>query len=147
MSTLRFIDARETCELRQKILRPHQRVEECVYEGDDDERSFHLGAFSGERLVTIASVFFQDETRFNQFDGVQCRLRGMATVDGFRGQGFGAALLKRSLKEAKARGATLYWCNARVSAAGYYAKMGFESLPERFDLPGIGEHLLMFRRL
>lgn len=43
------ISAEDTYEIRHMILRPHQTIEQCKYEQDKEEGSFHLGAFLTER--------------------------------------------------------------------------------------------------
>ena len=145
MFDIREITADETRSLRQSILRPHQTLAECVYPGDRDAETFHLGVFDRNTLVTIASVYAERETRFDMFEvDSQFRLRGMATIEHYRGRGMGAALLHECLRRSWSAGANLLWCNARTSASGYYDKMGFQAIPERFELPGIGPHRVMF---
>jgi predicted GNAT family N-acyltransferase len=39
------------------------------------------------------------------------------------------------------------WCNARVDAAGFYRRYGFEAEGGVFDLLAIGPHVVMRRRL
>lgn len=143
---IREITAAETRQLRQAILRPHQTVEECAYPGDERETTFHLGGFAGDELVTIASVYVESEQRFSQFGAaIQFRLRGMATSERSRGRGFGEAVLKECLVRSRSVGCELFWCNARTSASGYYDKMGFQAIPDEFELPGIGPHRVMYR--
>ena len=143
--TIRPIAAADTLGLRQAILRPHQTTEECVYPLDDDESSFHLGAFAEDQLVTIATVLYQVEPRFQQFETrEQYRLRGMATQPKFQNQGYGRAVLQTCLERVWEMGGQLFWANARVSAAEYYQKQGFHAIDEEFTIPGIGPHRVMF---
>ena len=145
MYDIREIKADETRSLRQAILRPHQTLAECVYPGDDDPQTFHLGAFDGDTLVTITSVYVERETRFDVFGtDSQFRLRGMATLEPYRGRGIGGTLLRECLNRSWSAGAKLFWCNARTSASGYYDKMGFRAIPELFEIPEIGPHRVMF---
>lgn len=145
---IREITAEETHSLRHQILRPHQPISECVLPGDEDEASFHFGAFLDDRLVTIASVFEQRESRFDQLVSFrhQFRLRGMATDEEFRGRGLGAAVLRKCIEVSWARGGDVFWCNARVTAVAYYEKMHFHSIPTEFEIPGIGMHRVMYLR-
>ena len=71
------------------------------------------------------------------------RLRGMATDADVRGTGFGAALLARCVDHVTASGGAELWCNARLSAVGFYQRAGFEVLSDEFDVPGIGAHVVM----
>ncbi|HVM13278.1 MAG TPA: GNAT family N-acetyltransferase, partial [Egibacteraceae bacterium] len=104
----------------------------------------HLGAFDGQRLVGIASLYRED--RAGGPPG-GWRLRGMATDADVRGTGFGAALLGGCVEHVVAEGGAELWCNARLSAVGFYRRAGFEVLSEEFDVPGIGLHVVMARAL
>jgi predicted GNAT family N-acyltransferase len=43
------------------------------------------------------------------------------------------------------RGGDLVWCDARVTAAGFYEQMGFTVVTGEFDKPGVGPHVGMLR--
>ncbi len=137
----RLLASRETWPLRQQVLRPHQSEGEMAFAGDDDDTTFHLGAFAGERIVGIASVY--REARAGKHDTRAYRLRGMATSPEARGTGVGGALLRRCIEACRERSATELWCNARDTASGFYVRFAFETLEGPFDLPGIGPHFLM----
>jgi predicted GNAT family N-acyltransferase len=111
-----------------------------VYPGDDDASTVHVGAYIGERLVGIASLY--REGRPGQ-DG--WRLRGMASAPDARGTGIGRALLDACVAHVAAAGGGELWCNARTPALPFYAKAGFEVISEPFDIPGIGPHVVMRR--
>jgi len=36
------------------------------------------------------------------------------------------------------------WCDARLKAVPFYASLGFQSLPEVYDVPNIGPHQFMW---
>ena len=145
---IRLIDAADTIPIRNQVLRPHQTPAECEYDGDHDDGAFHFGAFSSaDVLIGIASVMPQAEQRFSQFqDATQHRLRGMAVLPDDQGKGLGRALLDSCLEKSRASGCEVFWCNARVTAADFYLKSGFEKLQDEFELPGIGRHYVMFKR-
>jgi predicted GNAT family N-acyltransferase len=71
----------------------------------------------------------------------------MATDPAVRGAGAGRALLAEGLARVAARGGDLVWCDARVSAAGFYERQGFAVVTQPFDKPGIGPHVGMLRDL
>jgi predicted GNAT family N-acyltransferase len=75
------------------------------------------------------------------------QLRGMATHPQARGQGVGRALIAEALRQVTGRGGDLVWCHARVSAAGFYARMGFRQVTGEYDKPGVGPHVGMFIEL
>ncbi len=152
MPHIRSITAAETRPLRQSVLRPGKTLEQLVYEGDDDPNCAHLGAFDTEgTLVGIATVF--PDPAPAEMRGVMppqafstsgaFRLRGMATLAEVRGAGHGRALLEACFDHARARGGTYLWCNARVSAAGFYRAMGLDAFGDAFEIDLIGPHYVM----
>ena len=137
---IRRVTAEDIRPLRHAVLRPGQEFLETRYPGDD--AGVHFGAFDGDRLVGIASLYSEDRV-----DGPAggWRLRGMATDPGVRGAGFGAALLAACMDEVVGAGGTELWCNARMAAVGFYRRAGFEVVSDEFDVPGIGQHVVMTR--
>ncbi|HXH29453.1 MAG TPA: GNAT family N-acetyltransferase [Bacteriovoracaceae bacterium] len=123
------------------MLRPSGTLEDCVFRGDTDEMTFHLGAFVDRRLVSVASFYFEQSPTFP--DPYQYRLRGMATLPEYQAQGLSRALLKTAFPVIKQNQCTLLWCNAREKAMGFYTKVGFTSTGEHFSIPQIGKHVLM----
>ena len=122
-------------DLRLRVLRPGFPPEAAIFPGDDDPGTVHLGAFADEgrrRCAGIASVYVND--------GLQ--LRGMAVDPEFQGRGVGAALLRRVHQIAQERSLSL-WCNARVSAVGFYRRLGWETEGAEFDIPTVGPHYIM----
>ena len=142
-SSIKKIDVAEARHLRHKILRPHQPPEACVYPGDDAPATAHFGAFQEKKLVGIATVF--NEPRAGEDDPKAWRIRGMATEEAVRGDGYGGALLEACIAYVEEEGGRTIWCNARTTVMGFYAKYGFTPLGDEFDLPGIGPHFLMIR--
>ena len=139
---IRAVSAEEIRPLRHRVLRPAQALEETVYPGDDLVDTVHLGAFDGDRLVGIASLYRED--RAGGPPG-GWRLRGMATEPDVRGSGFGAALVAASVEHVAAAGGSELWCNARKVAVGFYERAGFDVVSEEFEIPGIGAHVVMAR--
>lgn len=146
MITVRPIDVRAARQLRHRLLRPHQEPWQIVFVGDDAPETAHLGAFEEETLVAIATVM-RESPPWDEPDDRAWRLRGMATVPEVRGQGYGGALLERCLAHATDHGGDLAWCTARVPAAGFYRRYGFELVGDVFEIPTIGPHVFMRRGL
>jgi GNAT superfamily N-acetyltransferase len=136
---LRPIPAAGTRPLRQRILRPGQRLEELIYPGDDAPESLHLGAFDGARLLGVASLYAQSPEGSAPAPG-DWRLRGMAVVPEARRRGVGAALVRACEAHARARGGTRLWFNARVEALPFYFALGYVAVGDPYELPGIGLH-------
>lgn len=112
-----------------------------MFQGDNDELTFHLGAFVDKKLVSIASFYFERNDTFPE--KYQYRLRGMATLPEYQGQGLSSALLRTAFPVIKQNQCTLLWCNAREKAIGFYEKVGFKPSGELFSIPQIGKHILM----
>jgi len=140
-ASYRRISAAETLPLRQRILRPHQRVEDVAFPHDDDDDTLHLGAFVDGTLVGIATV--HREPFPGTTDARAWRLRGMATEAHLRRRGCGAKLVAGCVEHAERHGASRFWCTARESAKGFYDALGFVTVGDRFDLPDIGPHYVM----
>ena len=136
---VRPIDAPSTRPLRQRILRPGQPLEELAYPGDDAADSLHVGAYDGDALLGVASIYRQSpEGRPSR--PTDWRLRGMAVVPEARRRGVGAALLAACERHAREHGARRVWFNARVDALPFYVALGYEVIGEAYELPGIGRH-------
>jgi predicted GNAT family N-acyltransferase len=127
------------------MLREGRPKEEVIFPQDENEQTFHLGAFCEGKLVSVASFYFENHPDLP--DEYQYRLRGMATLSEYQGQGHSSALLKMAFPIIKQNLCTLLWCNARTSAMGYYQKVGFEKIGEEFDIPTVGPHVLMFKTI
>jgi len=145
IADLRKIDLRTVRQIRHQLLRPHQQPWEIVFDGDDEADTLHIGAFRDEVLVGVVSAMREPPP--GDQDPHAWRLRGMATVPEVRGQGYGGALLGRCLRHAVDRGGDLAWCTARVPAVGFYRRYGFESVGDVFEIPAIGTHVVMARRI
>lgn len=146
MKVLR-INASDTYPIRQQVLTPDHDLQKSKFEFDEDEDiSFHLGAFKDSQLVSVASFYYDRNTTFPELH--QYQLRGMATLPEFQGQGLSSELLNMAFPIIKQNFCTLLWCNARVTAIGFYEKVGFKiHSSEPFDIEGIGMHVLMFKNI
>lgn len=135
------IEAKDTLELRSAILRDGLDVAHCYFDHDHDENTFHLGAFVNDKLASVASFYLE---KHPEIEGeYQYRLRGMATLEKFQGQGLSRALLRTAFPMIRQNHVFLVWCNARVSAIGFYEKVGFQIRSEKFEIQGVGPHVVM----
>ena len=144
---IRTISAAETIALRWPVLRPGFPRETASFDGDDAPGTLHFGAFVGDRLVGVASIYLVPcPEKITAQPGVSpaFQLRGMATLPEVRGAGFGKALLDACVAAARENGAAILWCNARTSAADFYAKNGWRIVGAEFDIPTVGPHFRMW---
>ncbi len=158
---VRVITAAQTYPLRQSVLRAGLPPEACIFPGDDDPATTHLGVVRGDDLLAIATLMREplpvsvpdpaasagDLPAGALPDAQACRLRGMAVAPEVRGQGIGAALLRACFAHAWAAGATRFWCNARTPAVPFYERHGLRTSGGEFDIPTAGPHRLMYRDL
>lgn len=139
--TYREILSDQTHLLRQKILRPHQSLEEMVYSGDEQEEGYHVAAFVKEAIVGIASLY--PESQNGELNQGSWRIRGMAVESQYRGRGMGRELIRRCILRAQDQGASHVWCNARSKVIGFYKAIGFKVCGKEFEVKGIGPHFVV----
>lgn len=142
---IKAISAHETYAIRQRVLRPHQTMDEVAFAGDDEPDTFHLGAFDAGYLVGIVSLYQQTTPKLVLDKPWQ--LRGMATLPEYQGQGSGRSLVLAALDEIKLRCGANIWCNAREVALTFYQKLAFKVHGDPFEIPGIGPHYMMWRNV
>lgn len=140
------ISPEQTKALRHLVLWPHiEKEEDCVIDIDHREDAVHLATFDGERIVSIGSLFQMDSSKLEIKK--QYRLRAMATHPDYRGKNAGRILVEYALDHLKKQGVQVLWCDAREIAVGFYESIGFEKLPEKYDIPKIGPHYFMWKAI
>ncbi|MGB7052760.1 MAG: GNAT family N-acetyltransferase [Acidimicrobiales bacterium] len=167
------VSAPETFDLRRRVLRPHQRLEEMTLQGDEDpDTAFYVArdATSGNVLATASvqreappwepqarrdrdhagpdgSLEVPPQARFAAGnEGANAwRLRAMATAVGFRGQGLGRRVLDAVIDHVSTAGGGLLWCGARIRAVQFYERAGFSAVGDFYKEPIVGIHVLMWR--
>ncbi|MGI2326932.1 GNAT family N-acetyltransferase [Planococcus sp. YIM B11945] len=145
MIETREIHAELTYIIRHTVLRPHQILDDCKYDTDYKEHSFHVGAFYHNKLISVASFCREKNPDFPST--LQYRLRAMATLSDFTNLGAGSAAVAFAESIIRNRGADLLWCKGRTTVQDYYSKLGFLPHGEVFDYPPIGPHIVMYKRL
>ncbi|MBV6485163.1 MAG: hypothetical protein KFKLKKLM_01716 [Flavobacteriales bacterium] len=145
-SSVKIVATKETYPLRLEVLWQHKNsLEECGLDIDDLETTFHVGAIKNGELVSVGTFLVQQNEKFEE--KYQYRLRAMATSPKVRGENFGKEVIDFALKELKIREVELLWCDAREVAIGFYEKMGFNILGDFYEVPMIGKHKLMYKKL
>ena len=142
---VRQISASDTRLIRSQMLRPGRDISTCIFNDDEREQTLHLGAFKEKKLVSIASFYFNTNQSFDTPN--QYQLRGMATLPEFQKQGLSRELLKFGFPLIQRNLCHLVWCNARISATGFYETVGFKPVGDTFDIPDVGPHQLMYKEL
>ena len=139
------ITTSQTLPLRHSILRPGRPITSAHFPGDDHPTTHHFGAFRDSQLLGISSLYLAEMPEMPKLHAFQ--LRGMAVAPEARGTGLGRELTLACSAFAKENAAELLWCNARTEAAGFYHKLGFQIVGERFDIPDVGPHFRMMLSL
>ncbi|SDP04219.1 Acetyltransferase (GNAT) domain-containing protein [Mucilaginibacter sp. OK268] len=120
-----------TWRLRQRILYPEQKLYEM--EMEEDNNGLHFAAFKDNDIVSVVSLFAKgDDYQFRKF----------AVDDSLQNMGIGRQMLEHITQFAKTNGAKRLWCNARVSAIGFYLKAGFEHTWQLFSRHGFDYEIL-----
>lgn len=141
----RRADFGEIIGLRHRVLRPGRPLATAHFEGDDDPRTVHLGAFPAGAAEALACVTLMPRP-WRATPGWQ--LRGMATRPDLARRGLGRGLLRFAEDTVRAEGGPpLLWCNARAAAVPFYAGAGWETVSEPFEVPDVGPHREMVRWL
>ncbi|MBO9667280.1 MAG: GNAT family N-acetyltransferase [Bdellovibrio sp.] len=139
------ITTEQTLPLRQKVLKPHLSVLECVNAGDDDATTYHLGLVRSGKIVSIATFIKENHPDFPA--KYSYRLRGMATDSSEQGHGWGLKLLGYGVEFLEEKGCDFLWFNARIKAFSFYEKLGFQYYGPLFELDRIGPHKVMYKYL
>jgi predicted GNAT family N-acyltransferase len=129
-------------DLRHGVLRQGLPREAAVFEGDQDPAAVHVAAIAGDAVVGCATLH---PSRWE--DQPAWQLRGMAVAEAYRNGGIGGELVRAILEhvDAETPGRTV-WANARVPAARFYQKLGWEIVSDVFEIPTAGPHVQIIRR-
>lgn len=126
MNDIEQITQELTWKLRQKELYPHLPIDAIKL--PEDDQGIHLGLFYENKLVTVVSLFEGDNA---------LQFRKLATDKNHQGKGLGSKMIKYILDFATEKQLEKIWCNARLTATGFYEKLGFYPTGLPFSRGGI----------
>jgi predicted GNAT family N-acyltransferase len=113
------------------------------FPGDRDESTIHIGGFAGGENVCCGTFMLTE-----WFGEPAYQLRGMATRPDMRGEGIGAAMLAEAERYIVENTAIRQlWCSARTGAVGFYLKIGWSVVSDVYEVPNVGPHRKMCKRL
>jgi predicted GNAT family N-acyltransferase len=119
MLKIKNIQASETWELRHRVMAPNRPFDSIKLLMD--EEGLHFGLFKEEKLISVISLFIEkDMAQFRKF----------ATEISEQNKGYGSILLNHVIEESIKNKVKNLWCNARMTALGFYEKFGFEAVSE-----------------
>jgi predicted N-acetyltransferase YhbS len=125
MVSIEQIHPELTWRLRRDVLYPAKDIREM--EMPEDNAGIHFGAFKDNRLAGVISLFQQ---------GTDFQFRKFAVDIQLQKQGVGTSLLGFVSEFAVTNRGNRLWCNARLTAAAYYEKLGFQQTSEIFTRGG-----------
>lgn len=120
-----------TWRMRQKVLYPSQKLYQM--EMEEDNNGYHFGAFMDNELVGVVSLFQ---------NGGDFQFRKFAVDETVQGKGIGKTMLQHLVDFAIEGGGQRLWCNARVTAIGFYLKFGFAHTGQLFSKNGFDYEIL-----
>jgi hypothetical protein len=137
MWTVRRCEADEVVPLRGEILRPGLPLETARFDGDLHPGARHWRVDDPDdalRALAVVSVLVALPPEAPAAQAPSLQLRGMAAAR--PGGGVGAVLLRAVHDQVAAP----MWCNARLRAVPFYARLGWTITSDLFDIPGVGPH-------
>ena len=139
---IHLVEAEEIITLRHLVLRPGKPIETAHFEGDEEPSTAHYAVYdTNKRLIACCTMLERP------FQGKRARqLRGMAVSPDQQGKGIGTQLLHYIETHQPIPSRNL-WCNARVEAAMFYQNHGWQIIGPKFNIPDVGKHYKMFRKL
>ncbi len=139
------VPAEATHDLRWRILRDGRPGALVVFPEDGRPGAFHLAVRHDEGGAIVAVASFSHEPTPYRPGRRAIRMRGMAVDWPAQGHGLGRLLLCAVVDRLQRDGFEVLWCNARDSAGGFYARLGFERVGDGFVIPesGIAHHVMV----
>jgi GNAT superfamily N-acetyltransferase len=125
MVSIEQITPELTWRLRRDVLYPGKKIVEM--EMGEDVDGIHFGAFKDDKLAGVVSLF-QSGTDF--------QFRKLAVDLSEQKKGVGNSLLTYITAYTQENGGSRIWCNARVTAIGFYLKAGFIQTGQFFSKNG-----------
>ena len=112
---------RRATELRYEVLMAPFGVDRVEDWGDDDPNSFHLLALEHGHVVGYSRLIE---------DGTSAQIRQVAVAVDRQRAGVGSELILETLRKAAERGLAPVFLHARLTAVGFYERLGFVTISE-----------------
>lgn len=128
--------------LRYEVLRAPLGMSEGSEENPQEARCSHCVAVDTDTTRVVGCVLALPD----RDDPTRVKLLQMAVTPELAGQGIGARLVRELERRVREAGAVEVHMHARMSARGFYEKLGYSGDGETFSEVGI-PHIRMRRRL
>lgn len=142
---IKIISAEDTLNLRHRVLKPFLNKEQCRFQEDVLQSTFHHGLYLQKELIVVATMIKESHPEFEAQKPY--RLRGMATATDYQHRGFGKQLLSAAINNLEEQGCDFLWFNARQIAFSFYQSLGFNFHGSLFEMEHIGPHKVMYKLL
>ena len=116
-------------ELRSQVLREPLGLRFTIEELEKEKDDILIAAFEDDDLLGCCIISILDRTTF--------RLRQMAVLSSFQRKGIGASLLNYVENIARDKGCIKIMMHARLTAIGFYQRMGYTVVGNVFEELGI----------
>ena len=132
-------DYRRECELRQEVLRAPLGMN--LYDEDlsAEKDQLHFGLFDSDGTLLACVIG-------HVLSPAKVKIRQMAVRTTHQKQGLGRAILHRAETSLAERGYVEFALHARMTALGFYEKLGYVAAGRPFTEVGL-PHVLMVKRL
>tara|TARA_B100001029_G_scaffold168984_1_gene163489 strand:+ start:65 stop:499 length:435 start_codon:yes stop_codon:yes gene_type:complete len=140
---IKKITSNEALIVRAPVLRKNQSPDLASIKEDNLSETFHFGGFIDNKIVATATIYPENRKHSQN----EWRLRGMAVLDDYQLHGIGQLILKSCFNLIQNKNGKTIWCNARIRAINFYKKCGFVICSDKFDIPSIGAHFIMEKKL
>jgi GNAT superfamily N-acetyltransferase len=125
-------------DLRNDLLRKPLNLTFEADELDKEENDILIGAFDEEKMLGCCLL--------TRIDKHCVRLRQMAVQNNLQGKGIGRAMMNFAENVARDAGYKKIMMHARLSAVGFYEKLGYKTKGDEFSEVSI-PHYIMEKRL
>ena len=125
------------CALRHEVLRVPIGLSLHDEDLSQERDQFHFGLFDGGRLVACVIADMLSPT--------EAKIRQMAVSPEYQEKGCGRRIIDGLERHLAAAGVTHFSMHARMSAVGFYEKLGYSRIGEEFSEVGI-PHIRMEKR-
>jgi ribosomal protein S18 acetylase RimI-like enzyme len=142
---IRKISVEKTHAIRHPMLRQGRPLKDCVFEGDNDPETIHLGAYIENKLVGVLSAYQKSISAFDAIESYQ--VRGVAVLTSAQRKGIGRALMVHIEQLLQQRKIDLIWLNARIKAVEFYTALAYRQKGSAFEIEGIGTHYCFYKSL
>jgi len=131
MLSIEQITPELTWRLRRDVLYPGKKMFEM--EMEEDNNGIHFGAFKDDKLAGVVSLFQH---------GNDFQFRKLAVMPSMQKIGIGNNLLQYITAYVRENDGTRIWCNARLTAVGFYLKSDFLQTGKLFSKNGYGYEVM-----